>query len=70
METWRITYVNKQHSTRHEVTVEAPTSIIAQRLGWEAFTELRHGQRYGVPLKDDYFVYSVVRDEASVPEGD
>ena len=70
METWRVTFMNIKHSTRHEVLVEAETHIIAQRLGWSAFVDLRESQRYGTPLKEDYFIYSVVRDETSIPASD
>jgi hypothetical protein len=69
-ETWKVTYMNKHHSTRHEVLVEAPSHIVAQRVAWDAFTQQRVSQRYGAPVWEDFFIYSVVRDAASVPQSD
>jgi len=56
----KVTFLNVHDSVKHSILVDAPTDIIAVRLGWDAFLMRRTHQRYPTPLKEDFALYSVV----------
>jgi hypothetical protein len=65
---WRVTYLCIRDSIKHGVFVNAASEHIARRIGWDAFVERRVSQRYPIPLKEDFALYSIVEMSDPPPE--